>query len=336
MDSPTKPKTGPITDLSRTVLEPGLIWACHAVDGRTEMVDDPPADCAFRWLHLNLADQRSLSWIERTIALPPAILRAFTAQETEQLSVTEKDFTAFVLSDFERDFDWDDTGRTGALHIVVGPRIMMTGRFHPLHTSDVVRRRITDGMAIDNPAAALALVLGALGDTLDERILKITNGLLVAEDELLSDGTSPNTRELVTLRRLCTQLHRTMIGMRAALLRAEDDPLLPPALLPPITRAIQRLQMLDGEVAGAQAQLRLLRDELDLQAAQRTNRNLYFLSVLTALLMPATLVTGFFGMNTGGLPFAHGSGGTALAALAAVLSSLGTYFALRLMGFVRQ
>jgi Mg2+ and Co2+ transporter CorA len=334
MDSP--PETGPITDLSRTVLEPGLIWACHAVDGRTEMVDEPPADCDFRWLHLNLADQRSLSWIERTIALPSAILRAFTTQETEQLSVTEKGFSAFVLSDFERDFDWDDTGRTGALHVVVGPRIVLTGRFHPLHTADVIRRKIEDGLTVDTPAAALAIVLGALADTLNERILKITNGLLLAEDELLSDGASPNTRELVTLRRLCTQIHRTMIGMRAALVRAADDPLLSPPLLPAITRTVQRLQALDGEVGGAQAQLRLLRDELDLQAAQRTNRNLYFLSVLTALLMPATLVTGFFGMNTGGLPFAHGGGGTALAALAAVLSSLGTYFALRLMGFVRQ
>jgi Mg2+ and Co2+ transporter CorA len=338
MDSSLKPAAGPIADLGRTVLQPGLIWACHSAEGRTKMVEDgePPADCAFRWLHLNLADQRSLNWIERAIVMPPAILQAFTTKETEQLCMTEGGFTAFVLYDFERDFDWLDTGRIGALHIVVGPRIILTGRFHPLHTADVVRRKIADGLVIDTPAAALALVLGALGDTLDERILKIANGLLVAEDELLSGGASPDTRELVTLRRLCTQIHRTLIGMRAALLRAEDDPLLAPPLLPVVTRSIQRLQTLDSEVAAAQAQLRLLRDELDLQAAQRTNRNLYFLSILTALLMPATLVTGFFGMNTGGLPFAHGAGGTALAALAAVLSSLGTYFALRLMGFVRQ
>jgi Mg2+ and Co2+ transporter CorA len=52
-----------------------------------------------------------------------------------------------------------------------------------------------------------------------------------------------------------------------------------------------------------------LRDELDLQAAQRTNENVYLLSVLTALMMPATLVTGFFGMNTGAAfrPRAHGT-----------------------------
>ena len=338
MASLPQPDPEALVSLGKTVLRPGLIWACRSVDGKTELIDDadPPEECAFRWLHLNLADQRSLSWIERSMPMPQAILRAFTTQESEQVGIIEKDFAALVLYDFERDFDWLDTGRIGALHIVVGPNIMLTGRFHPLHTADVVRKRIKDGAAIADPAGALALLLGALVDTLDERVLKVTNGLLAAEDELLSDGAAPDTRALVTVRRLCTQIHRTIIGMRAALLRIESDASLSPPMVAPIARTTQRLQSIDADVVAAQAQLRLLRDELDLQAAQRTNRNIYFLSIMTALLMPATLVTGFFGMNTGGLPFAHESGGTALAGLAMVLSSLGTYLALRLMGFVRQ
>ena len=39
-------------------------------------------------------------------------------------------------------------------------------------------------------------------------------------------------------------------------------------------------------------------------APGKTNRHLYILSIMTAFLLPPTLVTGFFGMNTGGLPFA--------------------------------
>ena len=93
--------------------------------------------------------------------------------------------------------------------------------------------------------------------------------------------------------------------MRATLVRLERDPDLPPLFAPVAERHVQRLHALDTDVASTQAQLRQLRDELDLQAAQKTNQNLYFLSVISALLLPATLVTGFFGMNTGGLPFAH-------------------------------
>lgn len=327
-----------IADFGKTVLQPGLIWACRSEQGHTELIDggEPPGDCAFRWLHFNLADQRSISWIERSIGLPPGILKLFTAQEGEQRGLIEAGHVALVLHDFERDFDWLDTGRIGALHIVAAPGMMVTGRFHPLHSADVVRERLAAGVAIGDSAVALTLLLDAMTGTLEERVLKVNSGLLAAEDELLSDGASPDTRALITMRRLCTQLHRTAIGMQSMFQRMEADAALPPYLSPPLSRAAQRLHMIDNGVSAAQAQLRLLRDELDLQAAQRTNRNIYFLSIMTALLMPATLVTGFFGMNTGGMPFTHGDTGTALAALTAVLSSVATYIALRLMGFVRQ
>ena len=96
----------------------------------------------------------------------------------------------------------------------------------------------------------------------------------------------------------------------------------------------QRAAALDGDVLGTQADLRLLRDELDLQAAQRTNRNLYVLSILSALLLPATLVTGFFGMNTGGFPLAESPWGTFIAGLIALGSAAAVYVWLRRQGFL--
>jgi Mg2+ and Co2+ transporter CorA len=103
-----------------------------------------------------------------------------------------------------------------------------------------------------------------------------------------------------------------------------------------MTRMVQRLHALDGDIAAAQSQLRLLREELDLQAGQRTNENVYLLSIVTALLMPATLVTGFFGMNTGGMPFERGAGGTFLALVVALSLSGATWLFLRKMGLVRR
>ena len=41
-----------------------------------------------------------------------------------------------------------------------------------------------------------------------------------------------------------------------------------------------------------------------------TNRRLFTLSILTACLLPPTLVTGFFGMNTKDMPFQNTDGGT--------------------------
>ena len=44
-----------------------------------------------------------------------------------------------------------------------------------------------------------------------------------------------------------------------------------------------------------------MQDEIAGRTAAETNRQLFTLSILTALFLPPTLVTGVFGMNTKGL-----------------------------------
>jgi zinc transporter len=74
---------------------------------------------------------------------------------------------------------------------------------------------------------------------------------------------------------------------------------------------------------------RLLLDEFDAKMMAVTNRRLFTLSILTACLLPPTLVTGFFGMNTKDMPFQNTEGGTWMAALVALAAGLACYWALR-------
>jgi len=52
---------------------------------------------------------------------------------------------------------------------------------------------------------------------------------------------------------------------------------------------------------------------------ERMNKNMYILTIISGIFMPLTLITGFFGMNTGGLPFLNDPDGT----LKVVFISLG-------------
>jgi zinc transporter len=323
--------------LGETVMRPGLIWGCAAGPDGTAIVEDceERVDGAFRWLHLNLSDHRSLRWIAEKAKLPPLVRELMLSKDDTQRALVQKGVVGLVLHDFERDFDVGQTNRIGILHVAIGPTIVVTGRFHPLHSADIVRQRLLAGEPFGNAADALELLLGSLSDGLMRIVAGMTSELLEDEDEFLAHGALPDTRDLVAVRRRAAQIHRMLAGMRATLQRLSDDPALPPALAPVVRRFHQRLHALDGDVVAVQGQLRLLRDELDLQAAQRTNQNIYFLSIMTALMLPATLVTGFFGMNTGGLPMT-GANGTLLAGMLAVASSIATYLLLRMLGFVRR
>lgn len=117
--------------------------------------------------------------------------------------------------------------------------------------------------------------------------------------------------------------------------RLEEDEALPEDILPPVERLVQRVAAIEGDVVALVGQERLLREEVDSRATQRNNQNLYILSIMTALLLPPTLIAGIFGMNTGGLPFADGRHGTLAACILALVSMVGTYVLLRAIGFFR-
>ena len=101
-----------------------------------------------------------------------------------------------------------------------------------------------------------------------------------------------------------------------------------------VDRLANRLEAADNDVYALQERARLLHEEIDSKLSSETNRHLYILSLMTAFLLPPSLVTGFFGMNTSSLPFAEGIGGTAYALTAIVLSILAAWWLLRRAGIL--
>jgi Mg2+ and Co2+ transporter CorA len=323
--------------------KPAIIWALDFEEGRPVPCaeDQPiawtPARGTFRWLHLNLADQWTREWIAAAETVPRALRAMLTDSERHQRAMVEDGWIGCVLHDMERDFDRHDAERTGVLRLVLGPSLMLTARLHPLRSADIVRTHLLTGEArVAGPADALDLVVSAIV----ENIAAVSRGQATQiesfEDALLYRPEAFDHRRLIDLRRRVVQFHRLLSGMRAAFRRLEHDGDLPPDLLATVEELAQQLGGIDDDMLSINGQLRLLREEADLQATQRTNQNLYVLSILSALLLPATLVTGFFGMNTGGLPFADGSDGTLLAGGLAGLASLGVYLLLRRLGLHRN
>ena len=74
---------------------------------------------------------------------------------------------------------------------------------------------------------------------------------------------------------------------------------------------------------------RLLQEEVAAQLATATNRNLFALTVVTTLLLPPAFVTGFFGMNTKGLPFGDLDYGTVYATILYLLAAGVAYLLIR-------
>ncbi len=316
----------------------GLIWGIDVVDGRVShisgvaSIEVPPG--GFRWLHVSLADERARRLIA-TMPLPDTARDILLSRDDDQRAWADEGTIACVIHDFTREFEDPETAHTGAIHFALTPTLMITARTHPVRCADVIKARIDAGDAPKSASAALNLMASAVFEIVSGVIRDLVRQHQAIEDALLEEDREPAARTLPLMRRRAVQAGRHLQGLHSVFTRLDEDEDLPEALQPIIGRLVQRAASLEADVMQVKGQTQLLRDELDLRANQRTNQNLYVLSIMTTLLLPATLVTGIFGMNTGGLPFANSIEGTMAACFVAVGASALTYMFLRMLGFFR-
>ena len=335
----------PANERGRGVTEPipGLVWAFRIhLDGSSEAlpVDQPIAFShdGLLWLHFNLADARALQWLTpANLRVPSQARSLLLSKDTYQQLHTVDDCVYGVLSDLRREVG-EATEDTGYLRFIMTEQLLVSGRLHALCAVDATRRALEDGQRIESVAALLESIVENVADTMDRIADRLARELDEIEEQVLSDGASDLRQGLGRLRRTCVRLHRQLSGLRVIFHRLEqrNPGNLKPALQLRAGRLAQRLDGLDHTIVEMRERSRLLQEELHLKIEQQGNNNIRALSILTALLMPPTLVTGVFGMNIKGLPFAELETTAILwVGLLMAMASLAAYFIMKRLGVIR-
>ena len=100
-------------------------------------------------------------------------------------------------------------------------------------------------------------------------------------------------------------------------------------LLEHLPLLMQDVEDFDRDAAGLDDRARLIYEEIETRIASTTNRSLSLLTGLSALLLPPTLVSGMFGMNVGGIPWATEKEGFWIVAACIVAAIMFSYVVLK-------
>ena len=158
-------------------------------------------------------------------------------------------------------------------------------------------------------------------DSLSDQLLKSFSGYqdMIAEmEELLYQGRSSDDfmthwmelkRDILRVERI---LLRSSVTMKEAIESYGEEQGFP------INSYLDLHEHMERTMRSAALQLSKL-DYLysfyNVRTNEKMNRMIYILTIISAIFLPLNLVVGFFGMNTGGLPFAEGASGTFKAVL---------------------
>jgi zinc transporter len=321
---------------------PGLVWAfrIHSDGSPEALAVDKPISFShdgLLWLHFNLADARALQWLTSADLQVPAQGRTLLLSKDnyQQLHAAE-DSVYGVISDLMRDVA-EATEETGYLRFVMTEQILLSGRHHALCAVDATRRALEGGRRIESVAALLETIVENVADTMDRISDRIAQSLDEIEEQVLSDTAIDLRQKLGRLRRSCVRLHRQLSGLRVVFHRLDqkNPEGLKPALQLRAGKLAQRLDSLDHAMIEMRERSRLLQEELHLKIEEQGNNSLRVLSVLTAILLPPTLVTGIFGMNTKGLPFTELETAFLWASALMILSSFAAYLIMKRIGIIK-
>lgn len=317
---------------------PGLVWAhrfdresgaCQRVapDTRLESLLDHDG---FTWLHLGLSDVRVPNLIAGLPGITPEAVQALVSRDAQATLTVSPDTICGTLVDFQREFD-EMSSEIGWLHFAVTDRLIITTRLQPLRSIDRARAAIEKSARIRGPLDVLAALVGEFQRTVVSLVHEINDELNLIEDYVYEDAERDETRRLAPARRTIIKLHRHLRTELALLRRVTtaDEEDVPEHFQDLARQLSDRIETVERDVYSLQERARLLHEDIDSKATRQTNRHLYILSILTAFLMPPTLVTGFFGMNTENLPFAHTDGGTVFAAVIILASIAFAWWLLR-------
>lgn len=300
------------------------------------LLSEPAAatDKAWTWKSYALADARARRSLEADKSLPDSVREAFLSSG-DQCQISFEDGWLFgELPDLQHEH-YGDPRELGYFRFAFDRNLFISGRRHPLQSVDDVRQSINRGKI--RPAAPIALfnaIFRRFLDLLKAEINRLSETLDSIEDHIVSEKWQGERERLVPVRRQIVVFHRYLTAATSLFRHIDhaDRRALPEDLDDLIEGLSIRAATLHAEGEQLQQRARLLQDELLAKMTDQSNRFLYVLSVMTAVLLPSNVITGLFGMNTPGLPFANSAHGFWVVALLAVIISAMVYLIVRRIG----
>ncbi|HEY4319281.1 MAG TPA: transporter [Herbaspirillum sp.] len=304
-----------LSGILASAYEPGgLICAYRFDDGvptamrwrEVQAAEGEVAPPSFSWLHAKSVDGKIRHWLEAEESIPEHIREFLLGSDTTPCLNASGDSIYGTLVDIKMEIS--DTGtEKGALHFFLNSRRLLTLRNQALCSTNLLRQEVAGGETFANTTELFAGLLRCLGDGFTDRIEILNDEVDDIEESVLSDRRSEDRAALSAIRRQLAELRRHITPERRLLQQFNRmrPAWVTPAAQEQLAQSMDAFNELHLTLEALYERAKLLQEEIASQMSEQMNRNLMALSILTALLMPATLVSGIFGMNVAGLPGLH-------------------------------
>jgi magnesium transporter len=267
----------------------------------------PVTDGGLRWVDLCHQDEATLALLGERFSLHPLTIEDCLHFDQRPKLETYDGYLFLVMQGFQIDWERIADAEALELHIFIGDGFLVTVHEHPFPALDTVWNRMTgDPRQAGNRSDQLCylvadMVVDSYFPLLDELELRLDD----LEDRVLEHKQAVGLGEILDFKRLLINLRKILSPQRdvLALLAKHGDGIVSERVSIYFRDVYDHVLRLHESVESVRELVGNIRDAHLWNASQRTNEIMKRLTILSAIFLPLTFITGFFGQNFEGLPF---------------------------------
>jgi zinc transporter len=265
-----------------------------------------PSDQRLIWLHLNGRSHDTKKILKDQLHIDAIVVKALLAEETRPRLEEAEGKSLLILRsvNFNPGPEPEDLV---SIRLWVSDRLIVSvGRRKSRAVADITDK-IKSGMGPRTTGEFISQLCVALGDAFEPALQELentTDGL----EYMPIEHTTPALRDdLSNLRKQATLFRRHIAPQRDVISRLcrSQQAWMKTSDLWSLQESHDRATRFIEDLDALRERTQILQDEIYSALSARLNRNIYMLSIISAVFMPLTFISGLLGMNLSGIPFAE-------------------------------
>lgn len=267
-----------------------------AAPGETAVEQD------FRWVHVRRDTADALGVLQHC-GLDPFVIEALTAEETRPRCSLHENGAILILRGVNLNPGAEPEDMVSVRLWVEGHQIVGVWVRPSTAVADLMVA-IQRGRGPTSPGDLVAKLTAHLVDRAEPVVASLNERIDDMEETVLTAVTTALRIELTKVRRTAILLRRYMFPQRDALttLEIEDLPWLHEMDRHRIREAGNRVTRLGEELDAIRERATIIYDEIMNRQSETMNKHMLTLSIVAAIFLPLSLLTGLLGINVGGIP----------------------------------
>jgi zinc transporter len=259
----------------------------------------------WRWLHFNRLSEETRDWLESSSGLDETVIAALLQAETRPRCVAHDDGVLLNLRGINHNPGAEPEDMI-SVRIWATHNLVISMRSYPVKAIHEIREEVAAGNGPLSPGDLLVVLAARLVDKIEPVVEQLNEEADEFEEKLLKEDEDVPQRELAEFRRTILLLRRYIQPQRDAMvqLQREGKMLINTDQVIDLREIADRVTRIAEDLDAIRDRAAVIQDQISGQRQEQLNQRVVALSVISALFLPLTFLTGLLGMNVAGIPFA--------------------------------